>query len=1671
MNFGNWLRDIAGSATNSKKAAKRQRRRSPRRASWVPNLENLEDRFAPAVQLTYGGPATALMLTELTVGATPAVVVSELSSGTLKIDLGAGHAFDASSTGSATGLTYQNANSPTTSQFATVSISNANNISTLQPALPGDTLNLGPINNAAAGLGNVTASAAVINVNALNTALSNGNVSLTASGALTVTSNAVLNTGTGTVSLAADVNADGTGDSDTTDPLAIQSGAVVTSSNTGSNAITLRGAAVNIDTSSNPAQVGRGRPQFSTVPTTTFTGLNAPDGLAFDSSGDLFVSNYSGNTVSEFAPGHTTPTATLTGLFGPTTLLFDKSGNLFVSNAGNDDNGTSVSEFAPGATTPTATLTGVDCPAGLAFDSGGNLFVANFGYDNGTTVSEFAPGATTPKATLTGVFVPGDLIFDRSGDLFVGNTYANNVNFAPGTTVEEFAPGHTSPTATLTGLSEPTGMAFDSSGNLFIANLGDYNGDGTTVSEFAPGGTSPKATLTGLKGPGALVFDNSGNLFVANGYGNTVSEFTPGSTTPSSTLTGLNVPTALIFDQSGDLYATNNAANTVSEFGNAASPPAGGVVIRTAQSSQTMSIGGNASGANINLTNAELGQIFTTAAGSITFGDSAQTGAITFQDATPATTAGASVVVQQSATGAGQIMLNTSSGIALSADNGNVTLNAGTGGIAASATSSTAEVASSHTVTLNTTGAIGSAGSRVQFDAVYAPGGVVVGSTLKPSGIYLGGLGNFTLGNVTGATATLDVIAGNRLILANNAVLNVGGGNASLSAGVGGIAASTGAEIASTGTVTLNTTGFIGSAGNLVQFDAVYVPASVVVGSTQEPSGIYLDGLGSLTLGNLSGATATLDVTAVKTLILANNAVLNAGGGNVNLSAGTGGITANTGSEIATKGTVALDAGGAIGSITQRLEFDAVNTPTSVVIGANTQPSSVYLDGMGNLTLGNVTGSSVNTTLDVTARKGLVVAAGALIATGTGTISLAADVNANGTGDSDTTDALAIQSGAIVTSTNASGSAIKLRGAAFNIDTSSNPAQVGPTAASDVSTTPTTTLTGLTNPTALAFDAHGNLFVPDQGGTTVSEFAPGNTAPTATLTGVSAPRPMAFDSKGDLFVGDYLGTTVLEFLPGKTTPSATLTGLNRPAALVFDKSGNLFVANYNGTTVSEFAPGKTAPTATLTGLNQPRALALDSNGNLFVANRGGTTVSEFAPGSTTPTATLTGLNLPLALAFDSNGNLFVANVGGTTVSEFAPGSTTPTTTLTGLNAPDSLAFDRRGNLFVGNRVNYDGTTISEFAPGSTVPTATLTGLNDPEALAFDSNGDLFVANSANGTGTTVSEFARTPAAGGVVIRAALPSQTMSIGSNASGANINLTNAELAQIVTTPTGLVTFGDTAQTGKITFKGATPAAILGASVAVQQSATGAGQIVLDDSSGSALSVGIGNVALNAGKNGITAIGTNSAADIATTGKLTLNTTGAIGSATKFLLLDGTSTPSKVTIGSTLQPASVSLEGLGILNLWTITSTGAQTYKCLKGSIRLNATLTTTNSNITFATPVVMMATVNMVVGTGTVNMLSKSALTVHINGTTTSTYTQMNVTGSVNLNADSGLGSLLYAAVGYDSQIGDTYTLIQTTAGVQGTFRGLAEGATIAVAGKVYKISYAANGGKNVTLTRVS
>ena len=85
----------------------------------------------------------------------------------------------------------------------------------------------------------------------------------------------------------------------------------------------------------------------------------------------------------------------------------------------------------------------------------------------------------------------------------------------------------------------------------------------------------------------------------------------------------------------------------------------------------------------------------------------------------------------------------------------------------------------------------------------------------------------------------------------------------------------------------------------------------------------------------------------------------------------------------------------------------------------------------------------------------------------------------------------------------------------------------------------------------------------------------------------------------------------------------------------------------------------------------------------------------------------------------------------------------------------------------------------------------------------------------------------------------------------------------------------------------------------------------------------------------------------------------------------------------------------------------------------------------------------------------------------GVTVGTYTQVNVTGPIDLNG---------CAAPNDPQCGDfggeTFTIVQSTGGISGTFAGLPEGATVTASdGTPFTISYQGNGGDDVVLTQVA
>jgi len=84
-------------------------------------------------------------------------------------------------------------------------------------------------------------------------------------------------------------------------------------------------------------------------------GLNGPQGISTDLSGNLYVANLYGNTVTIYAPGAKSPKATLSqGLSTPVDVKVDSSGNVYVANSPGLGAQSYVAEFLAGNSSPSS---------------------------------------------------------------------------------------------------------------------------------------------------------------------------------------------------------------------------------------------------------------------------------------------------------------------------------------------------------------------------------------------------------------------------------------------------------------------------------------------------------------------------------------------------------------------------------------------------------------------------------------------------------------------------------------------------------------------------------------------------------------------------------------------------------------------------------------------------------------------------------------------------------------------------------------------------------------------------------------------------------------------------------------------------------------------------------------------------------------------------------------------------------------------------------------------------------------------------------------------------------------------------------------------------------------------------------------------------------------------
>jgi type IX secretion system substrate protein/NHL repeat-containing protein len=330
-------------------------------------------------------------------------------------------------------------------------------------------------------------------------------------------------------------------------------------------------------------------------------------------------------------------------------------------------------------------------------------------------------------------------------------------------------------------------------------------------------------------------------------------------------------------------------------------------------------------------------------------------------------------------------------------------------------------------------------------------------------------------------------------------------------------------------------------------------------------------------------------------------------------------------------------------------------------------------------------------------------------------------------------------------------------------------------------------------PIGVTFDAFGNLYIADYGNNRIRMINTAGITSTvagngthgytgdgvaATAAGLNNPTGVAFDAFGNLYIADFLNNRIrmvntagiISTFAGDGTAgyngdggAATAARLYYPFGLAFDVAGNLYIAdelnnvirmvNTAGiiTTVVGNGTGSYSGDggqATNAELHEPTGVTFDAAGNMYIADEGNmrirkvntaNVISTFAGNGTAgysgdgSAATAAKLNYPDAVAFDAAGNLYIVdntnnrirkvNTAGIISTFVGTGSQGfigdgGAATAAALNTPSGVAFDGVGNLYIGDndnnrvRIVSNGVTVnsSTICSGATT-TLTANGAN------------------------------------------------------------------------------------------------------------------------------------------------------------------------------------------------------------------------------------------------------------------------------------------------------------------------------------------------------------------------
>jgi len=229
----------------------------------------------------------------------------------------------------------------------------------------------------------------------------------------------------------------------------------------------------------------------------------------------------------------------------------------------------------------------------------------------------------------------------------------------------------------------------------------------------------------------------------------------------------------------------------------------------------------------------------------------------------------------------------------------------------------------------------------------------------------------------------------------------------------------------------------------------------------------------------------------------------------------------------------------------------------------------------------------------------------------------------------------------------------------------------------------------LNDPTALALDANGNLWVANQGSNSILEFNSSYELQTKrTITqDIDTPTGLAFDPTGNLWVVNSASNSVNEYTKGVENTAATIS-LTNPQGIAIDGLGNLWVSSqFNAVSVYIGQLPYAPPGFLLFTLSTPAlkvySIAISGGSLAWGALDGaGLFAAEGLLNGNVSSIAIPGSKTTLAMAAAADGVLFMANFDGT-VDVYTPATNTTKQFLKLNSVPPGMAVDNvRGRVYL-----------------------------------------------------------------------------------------------------------------------------------------------------------------------------------------------------------------------------------------------------------------------------------------------------------------------------------------------------------------------------------------------------